>query len=195
MVPNRHPSIGLKFVLLGLLLMLSLASAATVRIYKNEGCSHCTMYLGNLMQMLEQNGYKDVVSADYMNDPAARQTVAGIQQRFSVPLQMQGHMLVLIDDQYLFEGHVPVALMQDYLKASSGPIVVTQDSMGDASSYYMLMDGQPHPCPINQSLSECRLQASASGASTGNPLPLVSWLPFGLLALAAGFAVYSIKGQ
>lgn len=183
-------------MLLGLLLLLPAASAAQVRIYKNEGCGHCTVYLGNLMQMLDQNGYRDVVISDYLSDPAARQALAGLQQRFSVPLQMQGHLLVLVDDQYLFEGHVPVALMRDYLKAPSGPVVVTQDSMGEASSYYMLMDGQPHPCPIGQPLSECRAQGSGAGASAAPGLPdFGNLLPFGLLALAAGFVAYSLKGQ
>lgn len=173
-----------------MLLLLPGGFAAGAVIYKNEGCGHCVMYLDGLMEMLERNGYDDVVIKDYMSEPAARAEVADIQERFSVPLSMQGHLLVLLDGQYLFEGHVPVQLIEDYIRNPKGQVVVTQDSMDEASTYQMLMDGKAHTCPIGTPVGEC--QGSAGSRS---PAPIGAIIPFALLLLAGGFVIYALRGK
>ena len=163
---------------------------ASALIYKNGGCGHCGPYVEGLVQMLEKNGYRDYVVKDFMQDEQARKDVAAIQDRFSVPLQMQGHMLVLIDDKYLFEGHVPPNLIENYLKNSKGQVVVTQDIMGAAPNYLMLMNGKVETCPIDQPIEQCEGHgASADGfAILQNPL-----IPMGLLVLGGAVLLYSIR--
>ncbi|MEW6721746.1 MAG: hypothetical protein AB1324_00635 [Candidatus Micrarchaeota archaeon] len=175
-----------------LILLLPGVFAGQVLVYKNEGCGHCVMYMDSLMDMLERNGYGEVVIKDYMSDPQARSEVASIQERFGVPLGMQGHLIVLVEGSYLFEGHVPVELMEEYLKAPQGPVVVTQDSMDEPASYKMLMDGKEHECPIDQPIAECAASGEAGQGGPGN-LGLV--LPLALLALAGGFVAYSLRGN
>lgn len=172
------------------LLLLPGVFPADVQIYKNEGCGHCVMYLDELMGMLERNGYDDVLIKDYMSDDQARKEVVAIQERFSVPLSMQGHLLVLVDDKYLFEGHVPTDLIEGYLKDPKGSLVVTQDSMDKAASYQMLMDGKAHTCSIDTPIAQC---AQSQGGSSGSDLAAA--LPFALLAVAGGFVIYTLRGN
>lgn len=177
---------------MALLMIFILSSfAASVKIYKNEGCGHCVTYMGNLMDMLDKNGYKDVVIKDYMSDTEARKEVVAIQEKFAVPLSMQGHLLVLVDDKYLFEGHVPVDMMENYLDDPKGPVVVTQDKMDSPTGYMMLMDGKQHDCPLDQQISQC-----ASGNSGNTDVSfIINLLPFVLLAVAGGAGIYSLRGN
>ncbi|MEW6035175.1 MAG: hypothetical protein AB1529_01050 [Candidatus Micrarchaeota archaeon] len=175
-----------------LLLLLPGVFAGGVLIYKNEGCGHCVMYMDDLMDMLERNGYSDVAIKDYMSDAQARTEVAAIQERFGVPLGMQGHLLVLVDDKYLFEGHVPPELIEGYLKAPGGQVVVTQDSMDKPTGYKMLMDGKEHACPIDQPIADCAAAGGGAGSGAGS-LGLI--LPLSLLVLAGGFVAYSLRGN
>lgn len=175
-----------------LLLILFFPSvfSASALIYKNGGCGHCGPYVEGLVSMLEKNGYTDYVVKDFMQDEQARKEVAAIQARFSVPLRMQGHMLVLIDDNYLFEGHVPANLIESYLKNPKGQVVVTQDIMGAAPNYMMLMNGKVETCPIDEPIEKC----DSHGADTDgfailqNPL-----IPMGLLVLGSMVLLYSIR--
>ncbi len=177
--------------LIALLLLPGIHSSSAV-IYKNAGCGHCDMYLNELMPMLQREGYTNVAVKDFISNTTARDEVEAIQERFGVPLSMQGHLLVLIDDKYLFEGHVPTSLMEAYLKDPKGSIVVTQDKMDGATSYTMLMDGKQHTCPIGQPFAEC---ASGDASAQDAPSSLLYYLPFGLLAAAAGFVFFYVKGK
>ncbi len=173
-----------------LILFFPYVFPASALIYENGGCGHCGPYVEGLVQMLEKNGYKDYVVKDFMEDAEVRKEVMAIQDRFSVPLQMQGHMLVLLEDKYLFEGHVPVGLIESYLKNPKEQVVVTQDSMDKAQSYLMLMNGKVETCPIDQPIAKCEGHgASVDGfAILQNPL-----IPIGLLVLGAAVLLYSIR--
>lgn len=173
-----------------LILFFPYVFPASALIYKNGGCGHCGPYVEGLVSMLGENGYKDYVVKDFMQDEQARKDVAAIQERFGVPLQMQGHMLVLIDNKYLFEGHVPAGLIESYLKNPKDQVVVTQDSMDKPTSYFMLMNGRVETCPIDQPIGECDGHGTdADGfAILQNPL-----IPMGFLVLGAAVLLYSIR--
>lgn len=173
------------------LLLLSPLSSASALIYKNQGCGHCGPYLEELVAMLEKNGRSDYVIKDFMADNAARAEMVAIQEKFGVPLEMQGHMLVLIDGKYLFEGHVPAQLIESYLKNPKGQVVVTQDKMSGATDYQMLMKGKIETCGINEPIQEC----DGHGAQQAEPHPLESnLLQFILLLAAGGAIVYYMRG-
>lgn len=174
-----------------LLLLASPVWSASALIYKNQGCGHCGPYVEGLVAMLEKNGYRDYVVKDFMSDSAARAEMVAIQEKFGVPLAMQGHMLVLIDDKYLFEGHVPPQLIESYMKNPKGTVVVTQDKMSGATDYQMLMNGKIETCDINEPIQECDGHGTAQAA----PHPLESnLLPFILLLSAGGAILYYMRG-
>ncbi|MEM2138361.1 MAG: DUF411 domain-containing protein [Candidatus Anstonellaceae archaeon] len=174
-----------------LLLFLSApAFSASVLIYKNGGCGHCGPYVEGLVAMLEKNGRRDYVIKDFMADAAARADMVALQEQFAVPLEMQGHMLTVIDGKYLFEGHVPPALIESYLKNPKGAVVVTQDKMSGATEYQMLMNGKIEVCPIDQPIENC--DGHANNADAGNSL-LNLVLPIGLLAVGGAALLYSVK--
>lgn len=191
-----------KIALLLMLVLLPAAFPASALIYKNQGCGHCVPYIEGLMEMLERNGYtgSGVVIKDYMQDPAARSEFYGMQQQFGVPLEMQGHMAVLLDGKYLFEGHVPTGLIEGYIKSPKGlgQVVVTQDNMGDAESYLMLMDGKVETCPIGQPIQDCDGHGKENGGGwTGgiNGIFQNGLLPLGMLLVAGGAILYYIRGD
>lgn len=173
------------------LLLLSPLASASALIYKNQGCGHCGPYVEGLVAMLEKNGYRDYVVKDFMSDSAARTEMVAIQEKFGVPLQMQGHMLVLIDGKYLFEGHVPAQLIESYMKNPKGTVVVTQDKMSGATDYQMLMDGKIETCDINELIQEC----DGHGTQQAGPMPLeTNILQFVLLLVAGGAILYYMRG-
>jgi len=131
------------------LLLVPLASAAQPRllVYKNDACSHCGPYVQTLFALLEKNGIngEQVLVKDYVNDADSRREVAELQSRFGVPLDMQGHMVSVLDGIYVLEGHVPLNVIQGYLDAPrpDKPVVVYQDSMqSDVQTYAVLYEGK-----------------------------------------------------
>lgn len=134
-------------------------SAHTVVIYRSEACGHCTPYVNSLKTHLKGIGYNNIVTKEFVNDMEIRKEVATIQDKFKVPLSMQGHMLVLINDKYLFEGHVPVNLIINFLEKKSksyDSIVVTQDSMDQkVKSYFLLENQKVKECSITSQIGEC----------------------------------------
>lgn len=189
-IPGGATALGRIFAVF--LLLLSPPASASALIYKNQGCGHCGPYVEGLVAMLEKNGYRDYAVKDFMSDNTARAEMVAIQEKFGVPLQMQGHMLVLIDGKYLFEGHVPAQLIESYLKNPKGQVVVTQDKMSGATEYQMLMDGKIETCDISEQIQEC----DGHGAQQGEqPHPLESNLLQFILLLAAGGAIlYYMRG-
>ncbi|MBI4361329.1 hypothetical protein HY572_06180 [Candidatus Micrarchaeota archaeon] len=138
------------------LLLVPLATAATPRmlVYKNDACSHCGPYLQQLFAMLEENGVAadQVVVRDYLNSPNDRREVAELQARFGVPLDMQGHMVAVMDGVYVLEGHVPLSVVQGYLNAPKPdqPVVVYQDSMQpNVQTYAVLYAGKRQIYAVN----------------------------------------------
>ncbi|MBI2444885.1 hypothetical protein HYV43_00670 [Candidatus Micrarchaeota archaeon] len=138
-----------KVWLLLAVLLLPLATAASPRVlvYKNDACSHCGPYLKDFFSLLDKNGVTadQIVVKDYLNNADSRREVAELQSRFGVPLDMQGHMLAILDGVYVLEGHVPLSVVQGYLDAPkpAQPVIVYQDSMQpDVRSYAVLYDGK-----------------------------------------------------
>lgn len=138
------------FVFLASVFLLPLVSAATPRVlvYKNDACSHCGPYLKDFFALMEKNGVApdQIMVKDYLNNAETRREVAELQARFGVPLDMQGHMLAVLDGVYVLEGHVPLSVVQKYLDSPSRPnqpVVVYQDSMQpDVKTYAVLYDGK-----------------------------------------------------
>ncbi len=136
-------------------------------VYKNEACGHCTSYISSLYQTLDSIGVKQIEIKDFLSDQEARGDVASIQDKFKVPVELQGHLLTVVDGKYLFEGHFPLELMKKFLVDEAqdfDSLVVTQDSMGDVDSYFHLKDGVIQECPISQPISECDSHAGKSVA-------------------------------
>ncbi|MBI5225716.1 hypothetical protein HY994_00570 [Candidatus Micrarchaeota archaeon] len=142
---NAYPKVWLLLAVL-LLPMVNAASPRVV-IYKNDACNHCELYLKEFFVLMEKNGISadQIRMSDYINDPQKRQEVAQLQQKFGVPLDMQGHMIALLDGQYVLEGHVPLEAVQGFLNEPKPgrPLVVYQDSMeAGITSYETLSQGQ-----------------------------------------------------
>ncbi len=173
---------------LALLLLAPAIFPASILIYENGGCGHCGPYVQSLVAMLEKNGRSDYVIKDFMADVQARAEMEAIQENFSVPLAMRGHMLTLIDGKYLFEGHVPPALIESYMKNSSKGVIVTQDKMEGAAQYQLLgPDGRIETCQIGTPIQDCT--ATAQGGKSpikglaGQALPAI-------LAIVGGGALF-----
>lgn len=144
---------------------ISNPTGGSVMIFKSDSCGHCAPYVDELLLSLKSLGYdsSQVQVKDFLNDKNNRQELANIQEKFGVPLTMQGHMIVLIDNKYLFEGHVPAELIRSFLQNDAKnyeKIVVTQDSMTQASSYKLLLaNRQIKECEINTPLVACENNA------------------------------------
>ncbi len=138
------------------LVMMALASVAfalsgatpveaRVLVYKSDACAHCGPYLTELMAGMSGAGIapSDIQVMDFLNDPARRQEMAQWQQRFGVPMDLQGHMMAIIDGKIVLEGHVPMAAVRDALQKPlpSEPVVYYQDSMDAGATQYVMMQG------------------------------------------------------
>ncbi|GEM_PF-3523679 len=127
--------------------------AKRVLIYKNDACAHCAPYLGELLPVLEKLGYKDVKIIDFINNKTARADLANLQEKFGVPLQLQGHMVVNVEGKYLFEGHVPVDMIEDFVAGASEKdegTVFIQDKMSGANQYAVWKDGKQETFDITE---------------------------------------------
>lgn len=159
-----------------LLSFLSMASASSVVVYKNEACGHCGPYLAELKPALAALGIADYTEKEIINDQNNRAELARLQESFGVPFTMQGHMVVNVDDKYLFEGHVPVKLVTDFLKNDASKyerMVVTQDSMDpNSQSYYMLgKDNKVEECSTEQSIAQCYENGGKVVGTVSAPAP------------------------
>ncbi|MBI5225280.1 hypothetical protein HY989_05410 [Candidatus Micrarchaeota archaeon] len=186
----------MKIIILGLVLffsmqLISAASEKTAIIYKNEACGHCTPYLEKLLPLLEQKGYAPIVK-DFINSQEARRELSELQQKFNVPLQYQGHMLVYIDGKYLFEGHVPVQVVEKYLSTPIEiPVILFQDSMGEAKTYFQIKDGKAVEYLVDDAskilADHLANQIETAGISSQTQLPnwffplMIFAIPLGLL--------------
>ncbi len=89
------------------MLAVPLSSAYQVSIYKNEACGHCSMYLGELNEyLLSIDGVK-ITDKNMINDPSARAELNALNQRYGIPIQFQGHMVVNLNNDIFLEGHGP----------------------------------------------------------------------------------------
>ncbi|MBI5035814.1 hypothetical protein HZC09_00575 [Candidatus Micrarchaeota archaeon] len=172
-------------------LLAPIASAATTRalIYKSDACSHCAPYLGKLFPVLEAAGIRadQTEVRDFINNPERRKEVALLQEKYGVPLTMQGHMLTVIDGTYVLEGHIPLAAVESLLKGPKPqePVILYQDSMAsNVVTYEMLSGGQKRECTTAETPWDCQ-------AKTQSALPddLQKFLLPGLLVVIAGVVI------
>lgn len=179
---------GYMLVVTMALLALSVAEAKSALIYKNEACGHCGPYLAKLVPMLERNGYS-VQQKEFINDESARAELALLKERFSVPIQLQGHMSAVIDEKYLLEGHVPLSVVSGLLESDApAGLVVIQDSMneGEVGEYQVLLGGKVSACSVERGILECIGEGSGAGVA-GNGAKF-DWN----IALAAAIAIVPI---
>lgn len=164
-------------------LTLGLASASSVVVYKNEACGHCVDYLSNLTSMFSGS---DIKIYDFINEPAKRKELATLQERFSVPIILQGHLVVLVDDRYLFEGHFPLDKMKEFLTTDAKnyqTVVASQDSMGSAASFYLATADAIKKCDIDQSIPSCEKTGETIQKREAIELPKVDFTSYLLPAL------------
>jgi cytochrome c biogenesis protein CcdA len=140
-------------VLAGLLLILFSAwlvfpkttSAAEKEaiIYFSQACSGCPQYVAELSQELQSQGFT-VSSKDYINDLTARKELTDLNERHTIPLDLQGHMETFVSiqgqDKLFLQGHVPIQIVKDLLGEEAvnryEKLLVFQDEMhGEIKSY------------------------------------------------------------
>ncbi len=160
--------IAYAFLLLALVAPLTSAAATRALIYKSDACSHCAPYLEKLFPVLEgAAGIRadEIEMRDFINNPERRKEVALLQEKYGVPLTMQGHMLAVIDDTYVLEGHIPLSAVVSLLKGPkpAKPVILYQDSMAsNVETYEMLSDGQKRECSTAEAPQDCQKKARAA---------------------------------
>ncbi|MFH1256505.1 MAG: hypothetical protein V1494_04375 [Candidatus Diapherotrites archaeon] len=177
----------MKWLFLALLLILLLqnvSAAGTATIFKNESCGHCEMYLNELKTFLSEKGFS-IEEKNFINDLDARAEWVKLNRENNIPIELQGHLLTVVNGRLFLEGHVPLSLVQQafekYPSGSFPEMVIYQDEMldeSDVTSYKMLFNGSVSDCVIEKTVSEC---ASLPSNPVESSLPLLV-LFSGLLA-------------
>lgn len=144
------------------LILVSAAAMAqpSVIVYKNEACGHCNMYLSNFRMFLNEENMTDYQEKSLINNPSIREELNKFNSDRQIPMSMQGHMVVAIEDMVL-EGHVPIDMLQefmDYYPDGNYPkVVIYQDYMLDKSklsSYKIMYMGSIKEVPIATPIQE-----------------------------------------
>ncbi len=168
---NNHSKrlFGLITVLFLFTLLLPASFAAETRenkafIYKNEACGHCTPYLLELNNFLIDAGFK-VEEKEVINDVANRAELMQLIEKNKIPQELQGHMMIFINDNLILQGHVPTKLLEDYFlqyPTFDFPYtIIYQDSMDHGNtkieSYKVMNDKKELAnCDITQTIAECQ---------------------------------------
>src|SRR3972149_2034714 len=82
-------------------------------VFYNEACSDCATYLRDeLLPALSAANVTPVVVKDYINRPAYRQELRGLNDGLGIPFDLQSHLATFVQDARItvFEGHVPASL-------------------------------------------------------------------------------------
>ena len=146
-------------ILLILLLILPAVYASDAVIYKNEACGHCSMYLFNLNQFLQQKGITNIQERNLINDESARIDLSNLNKERNIPPELQGHMVVVLNKDLILEGHVPIKVLEELFNTYDGnfpEIILYQDSMDAGVSTYKIMnDDKIKECSIDKPITEC----------------------------------------
>lgn len=146
-------------LLIILLLITPIVYASDAVIYKNEACGHCSMYLFNLNQFLQQKGITDIQERNLINDESARIELSNLNKEKNIPPELQGHMVVVLNKDLVLEGHVPIKVLEELFNTYNGnfpEIILYQDSMDtDVSSYKIMNDNKIKECSIDKPITEC----------------------------------------
>ncbi|MDI6721889.1 MAG: DUF411 domain-containing protein, partial [Candidatus Aenigmarchaeota archaeon] len=86
-----------------------------VVVYKNEACGHCNMYLANFRLFLKEKGITSYEERMVINNPSIREELNRFNKDRSIPITMQGHMVVSMGNLVL-EGHVPLDMLEELMK-------------------------------------------------------------------------------
>ena len=111
----------------------------TAIVYYNEACSMCAMYIKDeLLPTLEEAGIKNIIKKDYVNDKQSRVELNELTEQNNIPVNLQGHFMIFIDDKIILGGHVPRHVIMDLLTKDNDfdKIFVLQDEMDNAKSYF-----------------------------------------------------------
>ena len=159
-------------ILLFLIAIAAFAQAQTAMIYKNESCGHCGPYLEELRTFLKAKGF-EITEKNFVNDFEARVEVVQLHQKNKVPVELQGHMVTVLNDNLLLEGHVPISMIEEVFKKyplrNFPKMVIYQDSMSDSPEPYTLMvEGKIVNCSAGKAIAEC---ASLPGSFVESSLP------------------------
>ena len=146
-------------ILLILLLILPVVYASDAVIYKNEACGHCSMYLFNLNQFLQEKGITNIQERNLINDESARIELSNLNKERNIPPELQGHMVVVLNKDLILEGHVPIKVLEELFNTYNGnfpEIILYQDSMDEGiSSYKIMNDNKIKECSIDKPIREC----------------------------------------
>lgn len=133
----------------------------TAVVYKNEGCGHCGVYLEQLKYFLKEKGF-EIVEKNFINDLSARQEWLKIHQEKKIPVELQGHLVTAINNDFILEGHVPLRIVEEvfekYPLRDFPDIVLYQDRMEEEENlqnYAIMADGKISVCQIKENAAEC----------------------------------------
>ena len=172
-----------------------------VIIYKNEACGHCEIYLKEFKNFLFLHGYTNVKEKLMINDPAIREEVARLKIERQIPLEMQGHMITIIDDLLILEGHVPIPILEnlfeEYAEKPFPKMVIYQDLMlpfEDLESYKTMNEqGEIRECEIKDNILECsELDGKVMSKDALLPLVIFTGLIDGINPCAFGVLLFFI---
>jgi hypothetical protein len=165
------------------------STTSRVVIYKSDACAHCGPYVNKLLQTLATSGIESgqIQIMDFLNDPAKRSEVATLQQHFGVPLDLQGHMLTIIDGEIVLEGHVPLAAVQYALKnpLPNKPAIYFQDSMDAGATDYVLMQGNTRATYSIASGTPTKIQANGTDMVGKYGIAALVFLVMGAITILA----------
>ncbi len=158
------------------------SSTPDVVVYKNEACGHCSVYLQEFYAFLRERGITNVAEKRLINSPFTRAELTVLNEEHKVPVEMQGHMTVVVGNRLFLEGHVPVKLLKplfdQYTLQSMPELVLLQDSMESTENLvsYKLLDAKRETekeCKLSQAIGDCAQLPSNAFTPSDSLLPLV----------------------
>jgi len=128
-------------------------------VYFNQACGDCWTYIQQeVIPILQEAEVTNIVSRDYINDPANRTALLKESERLGVPQALQSHLTVFVGERIILEGHIPGHVVRDLLAAPSGAferIIVYQDKMQGATHYKVwAFKGEVKEYPLDTPIGE-----------------------------------------
>jgi len=134
-----------------------------VTVFYNSPCRDCVEYIeGTLLPVLKDFGFKEIDQRDFINDRSNRAELNQRSTELGVPIPLQAHLAMFIDDRVILEGHIPPELIRGLLSLASPAyekILIYQDrmpEMGQAVTNYQIwaFRGPVKEYPIATPVSE-----------------------------------------
>lgn len=105
-------------------------------VYYNEACDECLTYInGDLADVLSAQGIEPA-KKDYINQRENRRELNDLNARLGIPLDLQSHLVTIIDGgKIVLQGEPPRTVVETLLASSTLPdrILVYSDEGGDGS--------------------------------------------------------------